>query len=72
MIAGDDLHRLLDKLMALIFKLLPVAVLAGVHTATEVVVLWRRRRRTVLLLVLWMQYHVWKALTDHHPQAQHR
>jgi hypothetical protein len=31
--------------VALLFQLLPVAVLAGVHTATEVVILRRWRRR---------------------------
>ncbi len=50
-VARDDFHRLLDKLMALIFELLAVAVLARVHTLAEVVVLRRRGRRAALLLV---------------------
>lgn len=48
MVARDDLHGLLDELVALVFELFAVAILAGVHTATEVVVLRRRRWRSVL------------------------
>lgn len=47
MIAWYDLHRLFYELVALLFELLPVAVLARVDTAAEVVVLgrWRGRAR---------------------------
>ena len=51
MVAWNDLHGLLDELVAFIFQLLPIAVLAGVHTATEIVVLRRRRRRAADMLV---------------------
>lgn len=44
MVVGDDFHRLLDELVALILKLLAVTVFASVDTTTEVVVLRRGRR----------------------------
>lgn len=45
MVGGDDLHRLLNELVALIFEFLSVAELARVDTTAEVVILrWRRRR----------------------------
>jgi len=50
-VARDYLHRLLNKLVALILELLAVAVLARVHTLAEVVVLRWRGRRAALLLV---------------------
>ena len=43
-VVGDRLHGLLDQLVAFFLQAFPVAVLAGVDTATHVVVLGRRRR----------------------------
>ena len=46
MVAGDDLHRLLDELVTLFLESLTVTVLARVHATTEVIVLRRRRGRS--------------------------
>lgn len=45
-VSRDDLHGLLDQLVALFLETLLVAVLASVYTATKVVVLRRRRGRS--------------------------
>ena len=52
MVAGDDLHRLLDELVTLFLESFTVAVLARVDTATEVVVLRRRRGRSVMEMIV--------------------
>lgn len=46
MVAWDDLHRLFDQLVSLIFKALLVTVFTRVYTATKVVILRGRRRRS--------------------------
>jgi hypothetical protein len=46
-VAGNDLHGLLDGLVAFLLQLLAVAEFACVRAATKVVVLRRWRRRTV-------------------------
>lgn len=71
MIARDDLHRLLNELVSLIFELLPVAVLARIHTTTEVVVLWRRRGRSRCVKFYFPSSLVWFRLTDHRRQGRH-
>lgn len=40
MIVRNDLHGLLNQLVALVLQLLPVSEFSGIDTATEVVVLW--------------------------------
>ena len=51
MIVRNDLHRLLNLLVAFIFKSLSVAIFAGVDTSTEVIVLRRGGWRPMLYLV---------------------
>ena len=44
-VVGDNLHGLFDLLVTLIFEALAIAILAGVYTTTEIIVLWGRRWR---------------------------
>lgn len=50
-VVGNGLHRLFDELVSLVFQAFPIAMFAGVDTATKVVVLRRRRRGSRALTV---------------------
>jgi hypothetical protein len=49
MIVRDNLHGILDELMALVFEALPITVFSGIYTSSEVIVLGRRRRRPITI-----------------------
>lgn len=48
-IVRNDFHGLLDEFVPFILKPLTVAVLSGVDTATNVIILWGGRWRTVTI-----------------------